>query len=264
MSSRWLLPRCHGRTARRSRLRLVALTLAGAVGFGALAFLASAAAELASESRLFTVKGVKVRGTVFLTAEAVADQIGDVAGASLMSVHPGDLIAQLCAHPRIRAARVRRGLDRHLLVEVEEREPVALLDAGMLVEVDAEGVVLPPVERAVLPDVPVLTGAGGRMPVPGSMVTMPAVRDALRLLTDLAALDPVFLAMISEIDLKRSPLYRIHLSGRPQVLVAHARSFSAAKLAGLRTVLKDLDTRGRTLVEVDLRFEGQLVVRDLM
>jgi len=29
-------------------------------------------------------------------------------------------------------------------------------------------------------------------------------------------------------------------------------------------VLKDLDLRGRSNVEVDLRFEGQLVVRELM
>jgi hypothetical protein len=70
--------------------------------------------------------------------------------------------------------------------------------------------------------------------------------------------------MISEIDLRRSPLWRIHLVGRPQVIVAHARSLTAAKLAGMRTVLKDLDLRGRSNVEVDLRFEGQLVVRELM
>jgi hypothetical protein len=134
----------------------------------------------------------------------------------------------------------------------------------VLVEVDAEGNVLPPVERAALPDLPVLSGGSSRLPAPGSEIKVPAVRDALLLLAALGRTDPGFLAMISEIDLRKSPLWRIHLVGRPQVIVAHARSLTAAKLTGLRTVLTDLDGRGRSHVEVDLRFEGQLVVRELM
>lgn len=264
MLHRGLAPRYHGRAARGGRFRQAVLILAGAAALGGLAFLANAAAELASESQIFAVRGVKVRGTSYLADETVLAYLGEVAGASLFDVHPGELAAQLSKHPRIRAARVSRGLDRCLLVDVEEREPIALIEAGMLVEVDAEGIVLPPIERAALPDLPVMTGAGGRLPAPGSEVTGPALRDALRLVQDVARSDPGFLAMISEIDLRRSPLWRIHLVGRPQVIVAHARSLTAAKLAGLRTVLSDLDARGRSNVEVDLRFEGQLVVRELM
>jgi hypothetical protein len=264
MSHRGLAPRYHGRAARGGRLRQAALILGGAAALGGLAFLANATAELASESQIFAVRGVKVRGTTYLADETVLARLGEVAGASLFDVHPGELAAQLSTHPRIRAARVSRGFDRCLLVEVEEREPIALVEAGMLVEVDAEGIVLPPIERAALPDLPVLTGAGGRLPAPGAEVTGPALRDALRLVADVGRSDPGFLAMISEIDLRRSPLWRIHLVGRPQVIVAHARSLTAAKLAGLRTVLTDLDARGRSNVEVDLRFEGQLVVRELM
>jgi POTRA domain, FtsQ-type/Cell division protein FtsQ len=264
MVHRGLAPRYHGRSARGGRLRQAILVLGGAAALGGLAFLANAAAELVSESQLFSVQRVKVRGTTYLTEETVLAHLGDVAGASLLDVRPGELAAQLCTHPRIRAARVSRGFDRCLLVEVEEREPIALVEAGMLVEVDAEGIVLPPVERAALPDLPVLTGGSGRLPAPGSEIAAPAIRDALRLVADVARTDPGFLAMVSEIDLRRSPLWRIHLVGRPQVIVAHARSLSAAKLAGLRTVLTDLDARGRSNVEVDLRFEGQLVVRELM
>ena len=242
----------------------MALALGGAALLGGLAFLANAAAELASESQFFAVRGVKVRGTTYLTEEIVLGYLGDVAGASLFEVHPDEVEARLTTHPRIRAARVSRGLDRCLVVDVEEREPIALVEAGMFIEVDAEGIALPPVERAALPDLPVLTAGGGRLPAPGSKIKSPALRDALRLVAEVARTDPGFAAMISEIDLRRSPLWRIHLVGRPQVIVAHARSLTAAKLAGMRTVLRDLDLRGRSNVEVDLRFEGQLVVRELM
>jgi hypothetical protein len=51
--------------------------------------------------------------------------------------------------------------------------------------------------------------------------------------------------------------------GHPQLIVAQPRSLTPGKLSGLRTVLEDLDRRGRRAVEVDLRFAGQLVVRDL-
>lgn len=263
MSHRGLAPRYHGRAARAGRLRQAALILGGAAVLGGLAFLANAAAELASESQVFAVRGVKVRGTTYLADDVVLAQLGTWTGASLFDLRPAELAAALATHPRIQSARVSRGLDRCLIVEIAEREPVALVDQGMLVEVDAEGLVLPPVERAALPDLPVLAGAGGRLTAPGSRITVPAVRDALRLIADLRGTDPGFLALISEIDLRRSPLWRIHLVGREQVIVAHAHSLTAAKLAGLRTVLKDLDARGRTRVEVDLRFEGQLVVREL-
>lgn len=264
LSPRGFAPRYHGRPDRRGRLRQAGLVLGGAAALGGLAFLANAAAELASESQFFAVRGVKVRGTSYLTEETVLAHLGEVDGASLFAVHPAELEARLADHPRIRAARVSRGLDRCLVVEVEERAPVALVEAGMLVEVDGDGIALPPVERAALPDLPVLTGGGGRLPAPGSEIKSPALRDALRLVAEVTRTDPGFSAMISEIDLRRSPLWRIHLVGRPQVIVAHARSLTAAKLSGLRTVLKDLDLRGRSNVEVDLRFEGQLVVRDLM
>jgi hypothetical protein len=146
---------------------------------------------------------------------------------------------------------------------VEERKPVALIEAGNVVEIDEEGFVLPPVERGAVPDLPILTGVGTRLPAPGSRCEDPELARVLGIVSGLASSDPDFLAMVSEIDLARSPVYRIYLLGRPQVLVAHARGLTPAKLAGVRSVLDDLDRRGRSNVEVDLRFEGQLVVREL-
>jgi cell division protein FtsQ len=239
------------------------LLLSGIALLGALVFLATTAAELAAESKLLEVQSVVVRGNAYVTDEVIVSQLGDIQGLSLLALDPEKLEARLRKHPRLLNAKVRRHLDRRLLVEVEERRPIALLGAGVMVEVDANGVVLPPVARGALPDLPILVGLGTRLPAPGTRLQSPALRGALDLLQELGGTDPEFLAMVSEIDLSRSPIYRLHLVGRSAILVAHARSLSPAKLSGVRAVLDDLERRGRNAVEVDLRFEGQLVVREL-
>ena len=87
------------------------------------------------------MQGIKVTGNTYVSKESITAHLGDLSGQSLLSVDPTELAARLGRHPRLRAAHVRRSLDRQLAVEVEERRPVALLSAGALVEVDAEGFV---------------------------------------------------------------------------------------------------------------------------
>jgi hypothetical protein len=248
---------------RRALGRKFLLVAAGMGGLGAAAFLVTSAAELAAESRFFEVQGVQVAGNAYVSKESIVAQLGNLSGQSVLGVDAGELSSRLATHPRLRAAHVRRGLDRQLKVEVEERRPVALLSAGALVELDREGYVLPPIARGALPDLPVITGVTNRLPAPGKRLRSPGLEAALGILAGLGGEDAEFLAMISQIDLSASPICRIHLVSRPQVIVAHAGALTPAKLSGLRSVLEDLDRRGRTQVEVDLRFEGQLVVRDL-
>lgn len=252
------------RASRRPALgRKFLLVVAGMGGLGAAAFLVTSAAELAAESRFLEVQGVQVAGNTYVSKEAILAQLGDLSRQSLLAVDADALARRLLAHPRLRAAHVRRGLSRQLTVEVEERRPVALLSAGALVELDRDGYALPPIARGALPDLPVLTGVTSRLPAPGTRLKSPGLEAALSILAGLASEDPEFLAAISQIDLSASPICRIHLVDRPQVVVAHAGALTPAKLSGLRSVLEDLDRRGRQQVEVDLRFEGQLVVRDL-
>jgi len=266
-SSPALAARRGGRGGKSDRLRRGLrrgfLVLGGIAFLGALVFLATAAAELAAESKLLELQGVVVRGNAYVTDEAIVSQLGEIKGQSLLTLDPERLEARLRKHPRLRGAKVRRHLDRRLLVQVEERRPVALLGGALMVEVDGEGRVLPPIARGALPDLPILVGWGGRLPAPGTRLASPALHHALALLDELGRTDPEFLAMVSEIDLSRSPVYRLHLVGRSAVLIAHARSLAPAKLGGVRAVLEDLERRGRSSVEVDLRFEGQLVVREL-
>lgn len=250
------------RRAGAVRGRRILLVLGGTGALGGLVLLATAAAELASESRLLEVQRVTVRGNTYLTDEAIVKQLGKLDGLSLLDIHSGELEARLLAHPRLSAAQVRRGLDRRLKVEVVERRPVALLESGLLVEVDREGIVLPPVAPGALPDLPIVIGVTRRPPAPGSRLKSPALRGALQLLEDLERSDPDLLASVSQIDVSSSPVYRLSLVGRSAVLVVHVGSLTPARLAGVRSVLDDLERRGRRAVEVDLRFEGQLVVRE--
>ena len=142
--------------------------------------------------------------------------------------------------------------------------PVASSSAGTLVEVDRDGLCVAPVARGALPDLPVLTGVTGRLPAPGTRLRSPASRSG--------APTPRWArergSGVPGHDFARSTSARARFvasiwwsraGGRGP---CRARS-TPAKLPVCASVLDDLDRRGRQQVEVDLRFEGQLVVRDL-
>ena len=255
--------RYHGTALRRRRgarylwpgLGLIVVALLA----GTVLALSLETADWVSGSPFLRVRGVEVRGQRLLTAAQVQDWIGAQVGAPLLEVEPAALAARLRQHPRLRNAWVSRGADRRLHVVVEERRSRALVLAGTLVEVDMEGVVLPPMAGCGLPDLPILTGSSARLPVPGERLVQPAVRRTLQLLERLESRDPAFVMRIAEIDLHQAPLLSVLLIGSGHVLKGYIDSFTAEKLDALGAVLDDLDRRDRRGVRIDLRFEGQLV-----
>ena len=255
--------RYHGTALRRRRgarylwlcLGLVAVALLA----GTVLALSLETADWVSDSPFLRVRGVEVRGQRLLTAAQVQDWIGAQVGAPLLEIEPAALAARLREHPRVRNAWVSRGADRRLHVVVEERRSRALVLAGTLVEVDADGVVLPPLAGCGLPDLPILTGSSTRLPVPGELLVQPAVRRTLELLERLEDRDTAFVMRIAEIDLHQAPLLSVLLIGSGHVLTGHFDSFTPEKLDALHAVLEDLDRRDLRGLQIDLRFEGQLV-----
>ncbi len=87
----------------------------------------------------FTLQRVNVSGTTHLSTPEVMEAAEIAPGVSLLTLDISDLARKLGKHPWIRSASVYRRFPGTLLVEIQERQPKAILAAGKLYYVDEEG-----------------------------------------------------------------------------------------------------------------------------
>ena len=97
---------------------------------------------------VFRVEVPQVVGTHYLPAERVAERLG-VVGRSVVALNPAQLAQQVEALPAIAHASVRVTFPNRVVVQVAERQPVAVWQQGRKVWwVDGEGIAFaPPVEK---------------------------------------------------------------------------------------------------------------------
>jgi cell division septal protein FtsQ len=166
--------------------------------------------------------------------------------------------AKLRAHPLVRDAKIHRRFPGTLLLEVVEREPVALVANPTLEPVDDAGRILP-IDPAQHPlDLPVIASA-----VRGEASLTPAQRRILaNEIARLQAEDPEFLAHLSHLSLD-SRGHLIACAGDPSVDFHFRPGLPIQRInQGLR-VLGDAQERyaENRVEELDLRYGDQVVVR---
>jgi hypothetical protein len=210
------------------------------------------------EVEAFKVTEVRLRGARFLTQEEVVKTLDLSDGASVWD-DTKVLEARLHGHPLVDDVTIYRRFPSALLVRVVEREPVALFPNPTLEPVDQSGRILPIDPAFHKLDLPLITAAGEDGP--GSLT--PA---GLRLLAGevsrLAQADPEFHSSISDFALNPRGDMRVRISDAPVTLLFRPGLACGRIQTGLR-VLEDAQARfdHGDVVELDLRFEEQVVVR---
>src|SRR5438445_781729 len=106
--------------------------------------------------------------------------------------------------PEIRRADVVRELPNRVSIVVEERRPFTLVHAGRLHWLDEEGRVLGEEGRAVVPEVPVISGLSEDELVSMRTTPGPRARAAITLIRALLRTGSALASEISEIDMSRS------------------------------------------------------------
>ncbi len=248
---------------------LVAVT--GSVG---LALLLSRVPEALAHVERFHVRAVELEGAVHLELDDAVAHIGMAPGLSVWDdLEPVE--ARLRTHPMVLEARVRRRLPSTLVFQVRERTPVALLPTPVLVPVDADGSLLPiDLGRHAL-DLPLLQPGveGGRQPGQGNgegsgesggdLLTPAELRTLAGEVARLELLEPELLATLSDAALDRWGDVVLRLAD-PRVEIRYRPPLSPARLReGLQVLGDALDRSPNRVRGVDLRFEDQVVVRQL-
>lgn len=244
-------PRRHG-----GRLRRIARVLAVLAALAALAHVPWR--EL--RHRFAVVTEVQVEGLRTLEAADVVRLAGLHVGQDLFSVNLAHARQELLLQPRIAGARVERRWPRGLRIRIEERVPVMLVRHGVPWEVDSAGVLLPPLERGVVADVPLLSGISyDRVPA-GTQVDTPEMRRGLAWVEALSVRELQLGGQVSEVDVSDDRSTTLLLMSGTRVR-SSAWPPSVRNLSALRVVLADLHHRGTIADEVDLRFPNQVIVR---
>jgi cell division protein FtsQ len=252
-----------GKGYRRKRLsfdlvlRVVFLTLVIVLAFIKL----PEARARVLDSSLFRLNSVSLKGNRYLLDSQVLRIAGVEKGTCGLRYDPEKIAARLEKHPRIKSAAVKKLLWKKLYIRLEERTPFALVDAQRLLEMDESGAVFEPVDAAMLPDLPIITGLRAKRIRPGDTITGDQIEQAVALLRRLRDPEVNMFGQVSEVHLERdgSIVLVAVESGVPMII--GSEEVSTKKLQALRVAMADMQQRGLLPASVDLRFKGQVVVR---
>jgi hypothetical protein len=239
----------------------------------ALAGVLSRTPRALAKVEAFRVTGIRVEGARYLTQEEALKTLALPAQASVWD-DTRNWEMRLRHHPLVSRVTVHRRFPGTLVLQVEEREPVALYPAPALEPVDRSGRVLPidPGEHPL--DLPIMALAGAR----GLEALTPAQR---RLMAEeihrITQGDPELLARVSDITLDARGDLHARLSGMPpesgsdlnaraldSPVILHFRpGVPHRRIQAALQVLEDASTRfeGRRVTDLDLRYEDQVVAR---
>jgi cell division protein FtsQ len=241
-------------------VRAIGVGLAVVLGSAVLGVTGNAILSWVRTTPLLAVADVEVTGARALGEAAIRTAAAIDPSANILALDVDAVIDRVEALPGVRSARVIRHLPRRLVVQVEEREPFALVNpvAGdRLLWVDAEGHLVTAERRPGAPAMPILSGVGGIARAPDQ----PPPDDLRVGLTLLRAVERVggrVADRVSEIDLspREGPVLYL-VDGTAVRMGIEAWDERLARLDG---VLAELDSRGERVAGVDLRFRDQVVL----
>lgn len=206
----------------------------------------------------FAVSEIVVTPTKHVRAGALLESADLRAGTSLWRLEPDALEDRLETHPWIRRATVRREFPRRLVVDVAEREPVAILFLEQLYYVDTTGTAFVKVGEREPLDLPFVTGVEAAILADERPYARHSIRQALRLLRSMAAAGLPF--RISEVHIERERGITV-FPVEPRVALTFGWSGFGTKLGRLGRVLQDFKGRERQIREIDLTMGTAAVVR---
>jgi len=191
----------------------------------------------------FRVRNVEVVGTRYLAANDVIKLLHVDTMASVWdAIAP--LERRVASHPQVRSVEIERKLPGTLVVNVDERPPVALVPSPRGFRAfDARGVALP-IDVAKTPiDAPIL-----------------ADRDtaALRLLSSLEAEAPQVYDRVSDVRPVSGDELVIKLDS---LTLRTMKSVTPDRFYEIQPVRDDLARRQLKVVELDLRYRDQVIAR---
>jgi len=225
-----------------------------------LALPAAGIAVLASVvlwSGLFTITEVKFHGCGTIPKDSLNAVRSSLIGKNLLTASCAGVRARLQSVPEVQQAIYKRRLPHTLDWYLAKREPVALLVAGDILEVDRDGVIIPRRAGSGDVDLPVITGMSQReLGRPSGKQRIERAMEVLRLFKELG-FSPA--KQLSEIHIDGSDIDLVWMGTGTLILLG--RDGYESRVRKLRMVIGTLNDREHFPELIDLRFDRQVVIR---
>lgn len=238
-------------SARRLAARAAAFVAATVLAVVLVRF----AAGVVSGLPFFQVDDVQVEGAVYLSRDEVRAAAGVASAANLWESKRA-WVEGIESHPLVKTAEVSRRPPSTLLVRIKEVEPVALIASPLVEAVDESGAPIPVDPSDPVLDLPLIRVVGEDSPAPSH--ALPVLAGEMQ---RMVALAPEVFSVVSEAHWEDGLVTLLLGDSGPRL--RYRPPLSGRRLREGIVAMNDALERfpDRPPQEVDLRFDGQVVVR---
>jgi len=206
--------------------------------------------------RYFEIRSIHVHGNYFVTEEELAPLLKEIQGRNIFRVNIKDIAERIRRHPWIKDVAVRRELPSAMFIDIVERTPAVYLNSGdRLYLADEEGVLLGD-KKVDLLNLPIVYGIDLSDSKIGEKRTQQALLSAIEAKKELSTVPWIDLSSAG-IEVKERGQIVLHLKG---YRIKLGRGRYKEKLDRFYDIAKNLQEKGISYKEVDLRFENQVIV----
>lgn len=149
-----------GRVARTGLRIAVRVGLCAGLAYGVLVGVREGYAYATTSPR-FEVRALEFRATAHVDEARLRELLALAPGTNILSLQLDELAERVAAEPWVARAVVNRELPDALRVEIEEHQATAVLAAGVMLLVDAQGEPFKRLESGERGQLPVITGVDG-------------------------------------------------------------------------------------------------------
>ncbi len=172
------------------------------------------------EAGLFSLQKIRFTGNSIVSKTELRNIMNNMESTSLFNLDLVELSKKIDQHPYIAATRISRRYPHQLIVEVIERNPIALVNIDPLVLLDQDGIVLPLVAQTYEFQIPTLSGFNpdpGLYPI-GQPVLSVKMKETVNVLVEVYKHIDTLYDEISEITLNQDDEYTFILTNNPTVI----------------------------------------------
>jgi hypothetical protein len=248
---------------RQRRRRIISLVILATIVLSCPLWSDFAAQELSRRliewNDHFRVNHVTVVGTKILTEEAIISLAKIPLRQSMFDLPFRDIEKRIEKNSWVRSARVRRRLPDTVVLEINERTPLAAVRAGQLMVLTSDSMAISPPSDNWVWDLPILSPSKATRFESGMKIKESSVLSLLEQAACARRVSPGMWANISELFYIHGQIHAI--LNQPPVEVITAPEFCELSWIGLQRYLAQVDPDSvQNHTTVDLRMPGKLVV----
>lgn len=241
-------------------LRHLARLLFLCLGVAALSLLFMRGYQMLLSSTLLSVARIQVNGCKHLQPDTIIQQAGIRPGDSILGLDLDEISRRVSSHPWVASAVIIREIPDSIRIDIEERQPFALVRGREFFLVDPRGRAFVQAFPAEYPGLPIISGMDPASVGPGGDLP----QDLMALLSALYrdCQDYLPWRLISEIQYAANVGLRVYTL-RGGMAITLGRGDYGARMARLGRVLRHLEKRGlhHHLRGIDLAYRDRVFVR---